>query len=196
MNVKPRDKGAVPLQLLKALFQSLILFCIPGIFLTSFIPTFTIELTRANPERVDATVYRNLLFIVPIIKYTASNVSEPETKFMDGGVIREGRSSSGKIVGEAEDEGLLLLKGTEEKPIEVWISPVNLNDVKYDVQYFIKESKEPFLRLWVVDNWKFGVILPGAILLFCVVVFLMATKSIITGKPIELPKSSRSVQRD
>ncbi len=185
MNTKKQDKGAIPLQLIKALFQNLILFCIPGIFLTSFIPTFTIELTRVSQERVDATVFRNLLFIVPIVKYTASNIAEPETEFMDGGVIREGNRSTGKITGKAEDNGLLLLKGQEDKPIEVWISPVNLSDVKYEVQYFIKESKEPFLRLWVVDNWKFGVILPGAILLFCVVVFLMAAKSIITGKPIE-----------
>ena len=54
-----------------------------------------------------------------------------------------------------------------------------------DVEYFIKKGNEPSLKLWVVSNWKFGVILPAGILLLCLVIFVMAAWSIITGKPLE-----------
>ena len=185
MDQKNKDKGPKPIQLIKALFQCTVLFCIPGLFITFFAPSFTIELTRVYQNRVDAAVIKNLIFIVPISKYTATNLVDTESETIDGGVIREDRTSTGKIVGEAEDEGLLLLKGAEDERIEVWISPKNLADIEYEIQYFITESKEPSLRLWVVSNWKLGVILPVGILLFCLIVFFMAAWSIITGKSSE-----------
>ena len=151
-----------------------------------------------NPERVDATVSKNLLFIVPISKYTATNLVDTESEVIDGGVIRRSGStgsSTGKITGEAEDNGLLLLKEREGESIEVYISPVNLDDVEDDIHYFITEGKEPSLRLWVVSNWKFGVILPGGILLFWVVVFCMTVWSIITDKELSGSKNE-SVSRE
>jgi hypothetical protein len=80
--------------------------------------------------------------------------------------------------------GLLLLKGAISAPVEVYISLKNLYDIKNDIEYFIKDSNEPSLKLWVVSNWKFGVILPGAVLLFCLIVFSMGSWSIIRGKPL------------
>jgi len=175
-----------PFELLRTLYSFIIIFCIPGALITACAPSFTIELTRVNPERVDAAVSKNLLFIVPISRYTATNLVDTESEVIDGGLIRR----SGKTTGEAEDEGHLLLKGREGEPsIEVWISPVNLYDVEDEIQYFITEGKEPSLRLWVVSNWKFGVLLPGGILLFWVVVASMAVWSIITGKELKLGKS-------
>lgn len=185
MDPKTKPKGPKLFQLIKVLFQCTVLFCIPGLFITFFAPSFTIELTRVNQDRVNATVIKHLIFIVPISKYTATNLADPESETMNGGVIREGHRSTGRIVGEVEDEGLLLLKGAEDERIDVWISPKNLADVEYDIRYFITESKEPSLRLWVVSNWKFGVILPGGILLLCLVIFFMSAWSIITGKPLE-----------
>ena len=174
-----KKKRSKPFELMRALYSFIIIFCIPGAIITFVVPSYTIELTRVNPECVDATVSKNLLFIVPISRYTATNLGGTESEVMDGGVIRR----SGKITGEAEDNGLLFLKGREGvSPIEVEISPVNLDDVEDEIHYFITESKDPSLRLWVVSNWKFGVILPGGILLFWVVVFCMAVWSIITGK--------------
>jgi hypothetical protein len=187
MDTKIKKKRSIPIELIKALYSFIIIFCIPGLIITFVVPSFTIELTRVNQERVDATVSKNLLFIVPISKYTATNLVDTGSEIIDGGVIRGGSagSSTGKITGEAEDEGLLLLKGREGEPIEVWISPVNLDDVEDEIHYFITESQEPSLRLWVVSNWKFGVILPGGILLFWLAVFFMAVRSIITGKDLE-----------
>lgn len=184
MDPKIKPQGPKLFRLIKALFQCAILFCIPGFFITFFSPSFTIELTRVNQERVDATVIKKLIFIIPVSKYTATNLVDTESETIDGGVIREGHRSTGRIVGEAEDDGLLLLKGAENEQIEVWISPKNLDDVKYEVQYFITE-REPSSWLWVVSNWKFGVILPGGILLLCVVIFFMAAWSIITGKSLD-----------
>ena len=53
-----------------------------------------------------------------------------------------------------------------------------------EIQYFISESKDPYLRLWVTSNWKFGVILPGGILLFGLVAFLSTIWAIIAGQPL------------
>ncbi len=182
MNTKVKKKGPIPIQLIKTLFQCTVLFSVPGLIITFMAPSFTIKLTRVNQERVDATVSQDILFIVPIFKYTATDLLEPESKTISGGSTNEHDRNRNSDV---EDQGLILLKGSGGVPIEVYISPVNLNDAMYDIRYFIKESKEPSLRLWVVSNWKFGAILPGGILLFCLVVFLMAAWSIITGKSIE-----------
>ncbi len=95
-----------------------------------------------------------------------TDLLDPESETISGGAIHEDNR-----VKDVEDEGLLFLKGSGSVPIEVSISPVNLDDVTYDIRYFIKESEEPSLRLWVVSNWKFGAILPGGILLFCLAIF-------------------------
>ena len=185
MVTKMKKKRSKPVQLLRAFWSSAAIFCIPGLIITFISASFTIELIRVNKERVDATVFKNILLIVPIFKYTATNLLDIETTTIDGGVIRKGRTSTGRIIGEAEDEGLLLLKSQKDEPIEVWISPKSLDNVKEEIQYFITESKEPSLRLWVVSNSKFGAILPGAILLFSVVTFFISVWSIITGKSLE-----------
>mgnify|MGYP005807000819 CR=1 FL=1 len=196
METTIKKKRSKLFELMRTLYSFIIIFCIPGAIITFGVPSYTIELTRVNPERVDATVSRNSLFIVPISRYTATNLIDTESEVIDGGLIRRSgstassSSSTGKITGEAEYNGSLLLKGREgEPPIELEISPVNLYDVEDEIQYFITEGKELSLRLWVVSNWKFGVILPGGILLFWVVVFCMAVWSIITGKEWEFGKS-------
>ena len=190
METKTEEKGSKPIRLIKALFGCTVLFCIPGLVMTFFAPSFTIELTRINQDRVDATVTKKLIFVVPIATNTATSLMDTESETIDGGVIREGHRSTGRIVGQVEDEGVLLIKGIEDKPIEVEISPKNLADVEYEVRYFITESREPSLRLWVVSNWKLGIILPGIILLICFVIFLMSAWSIVTGKPLDTKDTS------
>ena len=191
METTIKKQRSVPIELIRALYSFIIIFCIPGAIITFGVPSFTIELTRVNQERVDAAVSKNLLFIVPISRYTVTNLIDTESETIDGGVIRRSGSSTsagsstGKVVGKAEDDGRLLLKGREGEPIEVWISPVNLDDVEDEIRYFIAESKEPSLRLWVVSNWKFGVLLPGGILLFWMAAFFIGMWSLITGKELK-----------
>ncbi len=190
MGPKTKPKGPKLFQLIKALFQCTILFCIPGLFITLGVPSFTIELTRVNRERVDAIVFKNVLFIVPISKYTATNLVDTESETINGGVIREGYRSTGRITGKEEDAGCLIIKGLKDELIEIEISPKNLNEVENEIQYFITESKEPYFRLWVVSNWKFGVILPAGILVFCLIAFFIGAWSIITGKPLRSADTS------
>ena len=180
-----------PFELMRAVYSFIIIFCIPGLIITFVAPSFTVELTRVNPERVDATVSKNLLFIVPISRDTAINLVDTEAETTDGGPIRRSGSitsagsSTGKIVGQAEDHGRILFKGREGDPVELYVSPVNLYDVHDEIQYFITESQEPSLRLWTVSNWKFGVLLPAGILFFWVVVFVLTVWSIFTGKSLK-----------
>lgn len=182
-----KSKGPKLVQLIKAFLGCTALFCIPGLIITFMAASFTIELTRVNSERVDATASKNILFLVPISGSTINNLIDPESHVIDGGVIRQGKTATsvGRITDQVEDEGLLLLKGAEGEQVEIYVSPKNLDAVEDEIQYFIKESKEPFLRMWVVSNWKFGVILPAGILLLCLIIFFMASWSIITGKSFE-----------
>lgn len=189
MAEKTKEKSK-PVQLIQAVWGCVLIFCIPGLILTYISPSFTIKLTRMNQERVDVTVYKNILMFVPIARYTAANLQEVDSSNIDGGVIRERYRSTGKITGKAEDQGLLLLKSPEAPSIEVWISPKSLDDVAYQVRYFIAENEEASLRLWVVSNWKFGALLPGGILFFSVVVFCMSVWSIIRGRPLESERTS------
>jgi hypothetical protein len=182
-----KDKGPKLVQIIKAFLGCTALFCIPGVIITFMAASFTIELTRVNSERVDATAAKNILFIVPISGSTINNLIDPESQVIDGGVIRQGKTATpvGRITDEVEDEGLLLLRGAQGEQVEVYVSPRNLEAVEDEIRYFINEGEEPSLRMWVVSNWKFGVILPGAVLLFCLVVFFISAWSIITGRQME-----------
>jgi hypothetical protein len=174
-------------RLIKASFGCIILFCLPGFYVTLVSPSYTVELNRVNPEHVDASVTKYLLFFVPVKKLTATDIIGFESKVVDGGLIRNGSASNttGKITGEAEDHGLLLLKTAKGSQIEVYISPKNLDKVVDEINYFITESKEPSLRMWVTSNWKFGVILPGGIMLFGIAAFLSTVWAILTGQPLK-----------
>jgi hypothetical protein len=187
MNPIVKEEKSKLFRLIKASFGCIILFCLPGLYITFVSPSFTIDLTRTNQEYVDATVIKYLLFFFPVSTYTATNIIGAESKIIDGGLIRNGSASntSGKVTGEAEDEGLLLLTAVQDEPIEVYVSPKNIEDVVEEIQYFIAESKESSLRLWVTTNWKFGVILPGGILLFGIAAFLSTVWAIMTGQPLK-----------
>ncbi len=130
-------------------------------------------------------MHKNILLIVPIFTETALDLQDLESSVLSGGPIRRGNRSSGRVVDQAEDEGILLLHGRGGIPIKVNISPSSLDEVEEDILYFISKSKEPSLRIWTVSNWKFGAFLPGGILLFSLVVFCMAAWSILIGRPLE-----------
>lgn len=182
---KDKKRKSKPVELLRAVYSAAMLFCIPGLIITFISPTFIIKLDRINQERVDATVSQQLLFLLPTFQETAMDIRDMKSETMHGKAIREGSRTTGRIVGNAEDEGVLLLNSRSGVPVSVSVSPVNLDDVKEEISSFLNESKEPSLRLWVTSNWKFGVLLPGAILLFSLVVFIMAVRSILIGKPLE-----------
>ena len=184
MEPKTKEMRPRPFRLMKALFGCVVLFLIPGLFITIAVPSFTIELTRFNQERVDAVVSRNVIFMFPVLKYRATNLVKTEASIIDGGLIREGHRPTGKVTGAAEDEGLLLLEAAQDEPIELYISPGSLDSVVEEIQYFISESKEPSLRLWATSNWKFGVVLPGGILLFGLAALLSTVWAIITRQPL------------
>jgi hypothetical protein len=172
-------------QLVRALVGCTLLFCIPGFVLTFVAMSSTIDLVRVDQERVDATVEKRVLFIVPISTKTVADILSPESTVLDGGPIREGgspASTTGKITGRAEDEGILTLSGQNGESIQVSVSPKDIIEASNDIHAFISEGGEPALSMWVVSNWKFGVIVPGALLLFCLVVFILSAGSILLGK--------------
>ena len=185
MEKTKKKKGSKPVELIKAFFGAAMLFCIPGLIITFIAPSFTIRLDRVSQERVDATVVKNILFLVPIFKEQVFDLQTSESSVHSGGIIREGHRSTGRVVANAEDEGVLLLSGQGGIPIEVFISPSSLDEVEEEILYFINESKATSWQKWVVSNWKFGAILPGGILLFSLVAFALSVWSILASKPLE-----------
>ncbi len=128
------------------------LFCIPCLIITFIAPSFTIKLDRVSQERVDATVFKDILLLVPIFKETAVDLQGPESSVLSGGPIRRGNRSSERVVDQAESEGIILLHGRGGIPIEVSVSPSSLDKVEEDILFFISESKEPSLWMWTVSN--------------------------------------------
>jgi hypothetical protein len=202
-----KAKRSMPKELLRIFWSFIIIFCVPGAIITFVSPAFTVELTRVAPDRVDASVSKNLLFIVPVSRETVTGVVETELTTITGDVIRRsgtltspGRASTGgstgRVVGRAEDTGILLLKGQGGGSVEVAISPKNLYEVSQEVERFIIENTESSLRLWVVSNWKFGVFLPVAILLFWIAVFLITIWTLVTGKEFNPGNKGAAAPRD
>ena len=56
-----KKKRSKPFELLRTLYSFVIIFGIPGALITSCVPSFTIELSRVNTERVNATVMKKHL---------------------------------------------------------------------------------------------------------------------------------------
>ena len=89
-----------------------------------------------NPERVDATVSKNLLIIVPISRYTATNLVDTESEVIGTGVRTGGgmhvpiKSDYFKIVRGREENIIFWTAGTGDiGPI-----PFEFNDNDYMIE--------------------------------------------------------------
>lgn len=105
-----------------------------------------------------AELTTRVFYAFPYRRMEVGEVRSVDDRFHAGELVRN-RDSSGPREQRAESESFLVVHG-REGAAEVPVSPVNIRGVIEKAQAFLAQSAEQDLRLTVVANWKFGVVLP------------------------------------
>ena len=128
-------------------------------FVTAIVPLSITRFTRDGGQ-IHATVSKHLLFVIPYRQIEVRNVIRVNDAFQGGTKIeqtsrRPGSSPTSSAV-SSEDEAFLVIEGAASTA-KVEVSPVNIRNVVEKTRDFLKNSRQPDLRLVTVANWKFGV---------------------------------------
>lgn len=137
---------------------------LPGL-LTAVAPVSWIQFHREG-DRVVANAQVCLFFIIPYRIHAVdpvTNVAEGTHATSVSTYRRSGANNDRKVT--SEKEGFLDISGPNGTA-RVSVTPHNLADVKKQAETFLKDPQAKELRLFVVANWKFGVIAGGFVSLF------------------------------
>jgi hypothetical protein len=138
-------------------------------------PVHVLTLEREAGPRVRADLTQRLLLVIPIRRRTVLDVREVASKtHSQPAYAAPSRRPPdvGPVTVHPEEEGALVLSGTQGS-IDVSTSPAMLDDSRRRVADFLAGS-ESHLRLWLVSNWKAGVLLtvlvalPGVLIVLAV----------------------------
>lgn len=144
-------------------------FCVllPGL-LTATVPVSWVKFERQG-ERVTARAQVCLFFVVPYKTMTVDPVEGIDDRFVGGTESRERRSGSRQQdrVTKSEDQAFLVIRG-DDQTAEVPVTPVDIKTVIERSEAFLKDPQATELKLFVVANWKFGVIGGGLMSLLTV----------------------------
>lgn len=132
---------------------------------TAIAPVSWIQFERRD-GRVSATARTCLLFVVPYKTVTIDPVTGLGDHVITGSVHRERRPGRDKLT-KAEDEGFLVIRGTDQTA-EVQVTPADLNSVIERSQAFLDDPQAGELKLFVVANWKFSILMGGLVSLLTV----------------------------
>ena len=134
-------------------------------FVTGIAPVSWVTFER-HDDQVTATAKTCLFFFIPYKTVTVNPVTGVGDRFAAGTVTherREGRDHDAK----SEDEGFLVIHGNKQAA-QVPVTPFNLKSVLEKSEAFLRDPQGTELRLFVVANWKFSVIVGGLISLLTV----------------------------
>lgn len=151
---------------------------IPGL-LTAMVPVSWIKFER-NGDRVTARAQVCLFFVVPYKTMVVDSVDGITDRQVTGSTTRQRRAGQHDRVTKAEDEGFLVIHGGDQTA-EVSVTPHDLKSVVEKSEAFLKDQQATELKLFVVANWKFGVIAGGlasllaAFYVVCVVAWIFVT---------------------
>ncbi len=135
-------------------------FCVlfPG-GVTAVAPVSWVKFQRSG-DRVTARAQVCVFFVIPYKTIVVDPVEGISDRFKGGTESRERRSGSSDRVTKSEDQGFLVIHG-ENQVAEVSVTPYNLKSVIERSEAFLKDPQATELKLFVVANWKFGVIMGG-----------------------------------
>jgi hypothetical protein len=138
-----------------------LVFCVgfPG-FVTAVAPVSWVTFER-HGEKVSARARICMFFVVPYLIKTVDPVVGIDDRFVQGTVTR---SRSDKQGNRSEDEGFLVIHGTDHT-IEVPVTPFNVDSVTQRAEEFLTNSQANRLSMVVVANWKFSVFAGGLVCL-------------------------------
>lgn len=155
-------------------------FCVgfPGL-VTAIAPASWLSFQR-DGERVTATAKTCVFFVIPYRVQHVEYVAGVSDRIQFGGTSttrRNGRTETTK----ADDEGFLQIKGGGESSAEVSVSPYSLKDVVERAGQFLEDPTQRELNLFVIANWKFGLIMGGFLSLFTVLYVVGVAMSVFNA---------------
>ncbi len=130
--------------------------CLPA-FISALAPVSVIQLTRQN-EQVVADLSTRLFYFIPYRHVVVEDVREVDDRFHAGELVRDHDRDGGREH-RTESESFLVVHGRESTS-EVPVSPMNIRGAVEKARSFLKQPDQTNLRITVVANWKFGVVIP------------------------------------
>ncbi len=150
------------------LFQQLLALAVfvgfPAL-VTAIAPVSWVTFER-HDGRVTATTRTCLLFVVPYKHQTVEPVVGLGDRLVEGTYSRERRKGRDRYT-KSEDEGFLVIRGPGQT-VEVSVTPHNLESVVERSETFLDDPQARELKLFVVANWKFSMIVGGLLSLLTV----------------------------
>lgn len=161
----------------------------PG-FLTAMVPVSWLKFER-QVDQVTAQAKICVFFIIPYRTENVAPVVAVSDREKSGSTTRHRRTGTDKYV-KAEDKGYLTIEGPDQAA-EVLVSPHDLKSVVEKATSFLKDPQSTELKMYVVANWKFGVIAGGLLSLLTVIwvigvscsLFLMVLRPLGLAKPAQ-----------
>lgn len=136
----------------------LVCVVVPGV-ITGIAPVTWIKFQRQG-DHVTARADVCLFFIIPYRTLAVDPVISFGDRTKSGSVSRYRRSGTTDKYVQGESEGFLLIQGPHSGA-EVPVTPADLPSVVKKSQAFLKDPQATELKLFVVSNWKFGVLFGG-----------------------------------
>lgn len=135
-------------------------FCVgfPGIC-TAVAPVSWVKFQR-NGDRVSARAQVCVFFVIPYKTMIVDSVDGIGDRFKAGTESYDRRRAPNDRVTKSEDQGFLVIHGADQVA-EVSVSPVDLKSVVERSEAFLKDPQATELKMFVVANWKFSVIMGG-----------------------------------
>jgi hypothetical protein len=170
-------------------------FCIvfPG-FVTTIVPASWVVYERLG-DRVSATARTCVFYVIPWKTQRIDQVTGIDDRFVEGHITTQ-RENGRTTTGRTEDEAFLIIQGADEQSISVPVSPFSVESVVARSEEFLAQPATPRLRLFVIANWKFGMIMGGCLSLLTVLYVIgMASECVrMVYRLVRLivPKGSRS----
>jgi hypothetical protein len=169
-------------------------FCCVGLplFISAIAPISVVRLGWQN-ERVTAEITNRVFYLIPYRRVVLDGVQSVDDRFHEGELIRDrdrDSSTGRRREHRAEDESFLVLHGPDRAE-EVSVSPINIRSTVEKAQAFLAQPNSGGLRLTVVANWKFGVIIP--ILLSPLLLLYLAGLVLVIWRLVR-PRTSKPAQ--
>lgn len=136
---------------------------------TAIAPVSWIKYERRG-DQVAATAQTCLLFFVPYKTVHVANVTGFNKRIVAGTETRERRTGRSDRVTRSEDQGYLLVQAVAAST-EIPVTPHDIDSVIERSEAFLKSSQPSELKLFVVANWKFSILMGGIVSLLTVLYF-------------------------
>ena len=187
--------------LVEFLIGGLVCVGLPAL-MTAIAPVSWLEFNRVD-GRVAVKAQTCLFFVIPYSTQELADVKRVSTTFKLGEL--QHKRAGDRKQGRAESEGHVILHGPleagaadDEEKVAVSVSPASLKTVETKVQAFLNDPGQEKLSLFVVANWKFGLIfaIPVCLLTVLFVVGWSIWLGQMAAKPFQILKVDEPSDND